>query len=269
MAREKGLDIVRGYWPEIAPQLRGSFDIITGCNVLAHVADPTAFLAAALERLTDRGTIVLEFPYCREMIERSEWDTIYHEHLSYFLVGPFLKLVQRLDATVSNARLVPIHGGSLRVAIRRGASEHDASILKVAQDEESDGLYQMDTYRDFSKRVDRVCRDLQDLANSPSLDGRKLVAYGASAKGNTLLNRCSLPLSYIVDDNPLKHGLFTPGANVPIKQRAALGDEPSDLCVLLLAWNFADEIVANVKRLRPDRRDLAAVYIPDVRLFPI
>src|SRR5262249_19217792 len=124
LARGKGLGVVEGYWPQARSSLEGSWDLITAANVLAHVADPQSFLAAALDSLADGGMMVLEFPYCREMVLCCEWDTIYHEHLSYFLVGPLLRLVEGLGAAVTRARRVPIHGGSLRLAIRRQGGPH-------------------------------------------------------------------------------------------------------------------------------------------------
>jgi SAM-dependent methyltransferase len=111
-ARSKGLAVVEGYWPAVAPQVTGPFDLISACNVLAHVFDPVSFLKSALERLSDRGMLVVEFPYARDLIRHGEWDTIYHEHLSYFLAGPFLRLIERLGATVCNTHvlLVADHG---------------------------------------------------------------------------------------------------------------------------------------------------------------
>ena len=267
--RGRGLDVIAGFWPEVTAQVDGAFDLITACNVLAHVHDPAAFLAAALQRLNDDGLLILEFPYCREMILRCEWDTIYHEHLSYFLAAPFMRLIDCLKASIVKCRIVPIHGGSLRIAIRRGAGDHCSALLDLAKQEQSNGLHDLLTYVRFAEQVEQTCRELQGLAHSIALTDRKFIGYGASAKGNTLLNRCPLPLSYIVDDNPLKHGLFTPGSNIPIRPTASLADDPDDLCILLLAWNFADEVLANVRQLRPDRDDLAALYVPKVSTFPI
>src|SRR5262249_4531489 len=109
-SRGKGIEVVEGYWPGVRAQVKPPFDVITATNVLAHVDDPKSFLEVALDSLGRRGVLVLEFPYNREMILRREWDTIYHEHLSYFLVNPFLSLLKGLGAAVIRARAVPIHG---------------------------------------------------------------------------------------------------------------------------------------------------------------
>lgn len=268
-ARAAGLAVTAGYWPAAGAAVAGRFDVITACNVLAHVADPRAFLAAALDRLTPGGLVVLEFPYAREMLERCEWDTIYHEHLSYFLAAPFRRLVDGIGASVAHARQISIHGGSLRLAVRPGGGGHCPEFLGLAAREERDGLLGLEAYRRFAAEADETCRRLAALAVTPDVARRTLVGYGASAKGNTLLNRCPLPLAWIADDNPLKHGYWTPGLGVPIRPPADLAAEPGDVCLVLLAWNFADEILANVRRLRPGRADLALHYVPAPRLEPV
>jgi novobiocin biosynthesis protein NovU/D-mycarose 3-C-methyltransferase len=264
LAGGKGLDVVEGYWPQARPAVGGPFDLVTATNVLAHVADPRAFLGVALDSLTDGGAVVTEFPYCREMILRCEWDTIYHEHLSYFLAGPVLRLAESAGAAVTHARVVPIHGGSLRLAFQRGAGTHCQEILDLAEAERKEGLQDLATYEAFARRVAATCEDLGSLVRSLVAGGRRVIGYGASAKGNTLLNRCPLPLAYIVDDNPLKHGYLTPGQNIPIRPPAAALTEGPGLCVLLLAWNFAREILQNWRQWRPGRGDYAVHYVPRV-----
>jgi hypothetical protein len=269
LARGKGLDVTHGYWPEVAGRVPGRFDVVTAANVLAHVADPGAFLAAALKRLTPRGAVVVEVPYAREMLLRGEWDTIYHEHLSYFLVTPLLGLLDRLGASAAHARLVPSHGGSLRLALRPGGGRHASEVLALAEAEGRDGLLEEATYAAFARGADQTCADLVRLLDGAVRCGQRVVGYGASAKGNTLLNRCPLPLAYLVDDNPLKHGYYTPGRHVPIRPVAALAEESANLWVVLLAWNFADEILGNVRRLRPGAGDTAVLYVPAVHTRPV
>jgi SAM-dependent methyltransferase len=269
LARGKGLEVAEGYWPAARHQVRGKHDLITAANVLAHVADPHAFLAAALESLAPQGAVVVEIPYGRNLIEQGEWDTIYHEHLSYFLVAPFLQLLERLDASVTSVALLPIHGGSIRLAIRPGGHRHCAEILALAERERWDGFLDLATYQRFATRVGQVCDRLQELLGSLANQGRRVVGYGAAAKGNTVLNRCGLSLDYIVDDNPLKHGYLTPGRLIPIRPTTALAAEPAHLCVLLLAWNFAAEVLENVRQLRPGAADTAIFYVPEVRTQPI
>jgi SAM-dependent methyltransferase len=264
LAREKGLAVIEGYWPQVRSQVRGSFDLITAANVLAHVADPRGFLEAALDSLNAGGAVIVECPYCRDMIRRCEWDTIYHEHLSYFLAGPLLRLVERLGAAITQVRRVPIHGGSLRLAIQRGQGVHCPEVLALAEEERREGLKHLAAYRDFALRVEENCERLSKLIHSLKDLGHRVVGYGASAKGNTLLNRCPLPLDYIVDDNPLKHCYLTPGQLIPIRHPDVLQEEGPGLHVLLLAWNFAREIVQNLRNWRPGRGDVVIRYVPEV-----
>jgi SAM-dependent methyltransferase len=269
LSADKGFEIYEGYWPEVCAKVSGKFDIITATNVLAHVADPRGFLSAAFEALNPWGAVIVEFPYCREMILRCEWDTVYHEHLSYFLVKPFLALADQIDVSVAQARQVPIHGGSLRLALRRGAGEHCAEIRALAAAEARDGLHDPETYRRFAQQVAMNCDELQRLVHSLVANGRRIIGYGASAKGNTLLNRCPLPLNYIVDDNPLKHGYFTPGQGIPICHPDKVREEDDGLHVLLLAWNFAREISQNLRSWRGNRGDQAIYYVPRISCEPL
>jgi SAM-dependent methyltransferase len=264
-AAAKGLDVVEGYWPQAQSEAGGPFDVITATNVLAHVADPRAFLAAALDALSSHGAVIVEVPFGRDLILHREWDTIYHEHLSYFLVGPVLRLAEAVGAAVTHARRVPIHGGSLRLALQHcGASAHCPEILALAESERHDGLWDMATYEAFARHVETICGELQDLVGSLTARGQRVIGYGASAKGNTLLNRCRLPLTYIVDDNPLKHGYLTPGQHIPIRPPEIVLEEEPGLHVLLLAWNFAREILRNWRAARPNRGDYAIHYVPKV-----
>jgi hypothetical protein len=202
--------------------------------------------------------------YSREMVLRCEWDTIYHEHLSYFLVGPLLRLADGLGASISHVRQMPIHGGSLRLALRPGGGPHCAEALALAEAERREGLQDLETYRLFARGADTNCQFLSELVHSLVACRRRVVGYGASAKGNTLLNRCPLLLDYIVDDNPLKHGWLTPGRHLPIRPPAALLEEGPGLCLLLLAWNFAREVVHNLRRWRPGHGDSVIFYTPEV-----
>jgi novobiocin biosynthesis protein NovU/D-mycarose 3-C-methyltransferase len=264
-----GFDVVEGYWPDCRARAGGPFDLVTAANVLAHVADPAGFLAAMLDALTPHGAAVVEFPYAGELVLRTEWDTIYHEHLSYFLAGPFLRLAERAGAAVVRVRRTPVHGGSVRLALRRTGGGHCPEVLALAASERAAGLYEPATYAAFAGRVEGTCRAVSRHAWGLVAAGRRVVGYGASAKGNTLLNRCPLPVSWIADDNPLKHGHLTPGRHVPIRPTAELAGEPDGLGVVLLAWNFADEILAAVRRLRPGRGDEAIHYVPGFRAEPV
>ncbi len=267
IAREKDFGIVAGYWPAVADLVYGPFDIITACNVLAHVDSPRDFLSAALAKLDEDGEIIVEVPYCKEMILDCEFDTVYHEHLSYFLVGPLLELLESIGAYAADIKTVPIHGGSLRVAIRRGGPLHCNRALLMAEAERIDGLYEMATYVTFRERVLNNTRSLRELVWKLVSEGQKVIGYGASAKGNTLLNYTVLPLSYIVDDNPLKHGYYTPGQKIRICGLSEVEADAQSLNVVLLAWNFAKEIKENWNKTRR-HDDHYIQYVPTVSRQP-
>ncbi len=269
LAREKYLHVIDGYWPQVKEVIAGwEFDIITACNVLAHVDSPKDFLFAALAHLDEDGEIIVEFPYCKEMIRNCEFDTIYHEHLSYFLVGPFLKLLESIGAYAHDIKTVPIHGGSLRIFIKKGDPTHCDKALAMVGFEVSQLLYQMTTYFTFRERVTNNCRSLRELVWKLVSEGQKVIGYGASAKGNTLLNYTMLPLFYIVDDNPLKHGYFTPGQKILIRPLSEVENEEQNLNVVLLAWNFAREIKENWSKLRAGEGDYFIQYVPSVSRGP-
>jgi novobiocin biosynthesis protein NovU/D-mycarose 3-C-methyltransferase len=208
--------------------------------------------------------VVIEVPYCREMILCCEWDTIYHEHLSYFLVAPLLRLLGELGATVTHARFLAVHGGSLRLALQRKPGPHCAEVLALAEAERRDGLHALDTYKQFASRVEATCQELRRLIEPLAAGGQRIIGYGASAKSSTLLNHCPLPLAYIIDDNPLKHGYLTPGRHILICPPERVLDEGPGLHVLLLAWNFAREILRNWRSWRPGRGDRVIHYVPEV-----
>ncbi len=268
LAREKYLDVIAGYWPNVGEVLGGEFDIITACNVLAHVDSPKDFLSAALAHLDEDGEIIVEFPYCKEMILNCEFDTIYHEHLSYFLVGPFLTLLESIGAYAHDIKTVPIHGGSLRIFIKKGDPIHCDKALAMVGLEVAQLLYQMTTYFTFRDKVYSNALSLKELTWKLVSEGQKVIGYGASAKGNTLLNYVKLPLAYIVDDNPLKHGYFTPGQGILIRPTSEVEGEEQSLNVVLLAWNFAREIKENWNKLRAGKGDYFIQYVPSVSRGP-
>ena len=266
-ATAEGIETLPTFFTEaLAEQLcadRGPAAVVISNNTYANLDDLDGPTAGIRKLLAPDGLLVFETQHGADVIRRMLVDTIYHEHLSYFLVGPLLRLVEGLGAAVARARRVPVHGGSLRLAIRRGGL-HCPEMLALAEAERRDGLQDLETYRAFARRVGENCDRLHEVVHSLTSAGVRVVGYGASAKGNTLLNRCSLPLAYIVDDNPLKHGYLTPGRQVLIRPPQAILEESPGLHVLLLAWNFAGEIVQNLRAWRPGRGDAVIRYIPEV-----
>lgn len=269
LTAEKGIDVVTAFWSAEVAKTLDPVDIITATNVFAHVDDVQGFLSACRGCLRAGGLVALEFPYCRRMILENEFDTIYHEHLSYFLLGPIVSLAARLGFQVQDLSFWPVHGGSVRLILRDSPAEPGPAVADALAHERADGFNTMAPYRPFARRVERNRERLRELVDELNASHKRLVGYGASAKGNTMLNYCQMNLPYIVDDNPLKCGWLTPGRNIPIQSPDTLAEEPESLYLLLLAWNCADEVFRRVKRIRAGRRDFAVRYIPEVSCHEI
>ena len=264
VTEEKGIPVISAFWDvDVAAQV-GGVDVITATNVFAHVHDVEGFLEACRGVLQPGGLIVVEFPYCRRMILGTEYDTIYHEHLSYFLIGPVALLARRLGFQIEDLSRWPIHGGSVRLFLRDARAAHGAAVESCLREEQEQGFATTGPYLAFAQRVLRSRERLVELLNQLADDGHRVVGYGASAKGNTMLNFCRLTLPYIVDDNPLKWGYQTPGRDIAIQAPETLRAEQDGLHLLLLAWNFSREILNKVKAIRPGKRDFTVRYIPEV-----
>ena len=221
----------------------GEASAIIGNNVVAHIDDLHGLMRAVSALLAPEGILVVEFPYVVDLLEKTAYDTIYHEHLSYFSVGSVVGLTSRFGLKVVDVRRLSVHGGSIRVFIaREGALSDDASELLAL--ERSRGVAEGQPLASFVSTVQKQRDDLRRLLRDIR-STRRIAGYGAPAKGNTMLNYCEIDhrtLDFIVDRSPLKQGLLTPGTHIPV-------DGPERLIssgirdTLLLAWNFADEIL--------------------------
>jgi 2-polyprenyl-3-methyl-5-hydroxy-6-metoxy-1,4-benzoquinol methylase len=254
------LNVIVDFWTKEISKKLVAYDVIVGCNVFAHVNEALEFLVIAEKNLKPYGFIVLEFPYFIDLFEKNEFDTVYHEHLSYFTVSALAYLAMRADLTICDITKVDIHGGSLRVVLTRpmgGITDVTPSWFLY---EECLHMYEEETYAKLQPQVDSVKEKLLD-----TLAGYEtVVGYGASAKGNTMMNYFNPNLRYIVDDNPLKHGYLTPGKNFEIHDPEILSTETGDLAVVILSWNFYDEIREKIEKLRPNNNTFLISYVPDV-----
>lgn len=213
-------------------------DIIHAHNVLAHVSDLNGFVAGMAHLLKDEGLVVIEVPNVREMLRRCEFDTIYHEHLCYFSLPALAGLLRRQGLEITAAEPISLHGGSIRVF----AAKSGGSALPDTSWAQAD----LEAYRDFAGRVEALKSSLRTLVGNLKADGARLAAYGAAAKGCMLLNYTGIgaeSLDYVVDRSPYKQGLYLPGVHLPIYPPGKLEEDLPDYC-LLLAWNFAPEILA-------------------------
>jgi SAM-dependent methyltransferase len=248
MARERGVATDNRFFDNAAAgELRaqhGAARAVIGNNVLAHVDDTRDFLRGFATLLADDGLGIVEVPYALEMLERLEYDTIYHEHLCYFTVTSLARLAEEAHLAIERVERVPVHGGSLRVFLRRGG-EHSEQAQRMIREEAARGLADYATWHAWAGLVARNRHELRLLLEDLRQKGKRVAGYGAPAKGNTLLNYCGIDPSlmpYTVDLNPLKVGRLTPGMHIPVRPVETLRREQPDF-TLILAWNFAEEIM--------------------------
>jgi len=201
--------------------------------------------------LKDDGVAVIEVPYVRDLVEHAEFDTIYHEHLCYFSLTALTGLFGRHGLMIQDVQHLPIHGGSLRLFVGKGGQQSE-TVRGLQSQEYALGMNQLAYYRPLAERVETVKRGLRELLGDLKRRGQRIAAYGAAAKGATLLNYCGIgaeTLEYVVDRSTYKQGQYMPGVHLPIEPPTRLlKDWPEYL--LILAWNFADEIVAQQAEYR-------------------
>ena len=248
--REKGIPtLARFFGRELGQELAAAgrpADVVIGNNVLAHVPDLNSFVGGVAALLKPGGVAVFEAPYLKEMLDRVEFDTIYHEHQCYFSATALAALFERHGLELVDVERQPIHGGSLRVFAAPAGTRRRSEALVVLLDEERDwGVDRADAYAAFADRVAALKRDLVALLDELRAKGRRLAAYGASAKGVTLLSFCGIGaerLEFVVDRSTVKQGQRYPAGGLPILPPEALLERRPDYA-LLLTWNFAEEIL--------------------------
>ncbi|MPR12094.1 class I SAM-dependent methyltransferase [Microvirga tunisiensis] len=227
-------------------------------NVLAHVSDINDFVAGFAIMVADDGIIEFEFPYVRDLVDRCAFDTIYHEHVFYYSLAALEPLFLRHGLYLVDVMRLEIHGGSLR--LRVGKMPVKSERLKALQEEERvAGVGRVTYFRDFACRVERVRRELRDMLGTYRQEGRSIAAYGAAAKGATLLNFLALPeetISFVVDRNAHKVGKYMPGVRLPIRDVSEIRRTQPDY-LLILTWNFADEVVEQQR----DYRDAGGTFL--------
>lgn len=250
-ARSKGIDIVEEFFGvELAKKMIANgkqADLTAANNVLAHVPDINDFVKGFSILLKEEGVATFEFPHLLNLLLETQFDTIYHEHFSYLSLTAILKVFDANGLTVFDVEELPTHGGSLRVyAQRKDTDRHSISmsVAQVLEAENSSGILNTDYYRDFQNRTNLIKYELTRFLLDAKRDGKRVAAYGAAAKGNTLLNYAGIRadlIEFVVDLNPAKQNKYMPGSRIPIVNEERLKEEKPDY-VLILPWNLKTEI---------------------------
>lgn len=258
-ARQKGIEtLVEFFGRDFAARLvkeRGRADLLLGNNVLAHVPDINDFVQGMKVALNDNGVITMEFPHLIQLVKNIQFDTIYHEHFSYLSFTTVVNIFRSNGLKIFDVQEIPTHGGSLRIFACHEEDESKtilSSVQSLLQAETDSGVRSMEYYRDFQQNVDAVKIKLLKFLLDAKAEGKKVAAYGAAAKGNTLLNYCGVRhdlISFVVDASPHKQNKYMPGSHLPIYDESAIEVNRPDY-VVILPWNLKEEIVNQLSYIR-------------------
>ena len=246
-------------------------DLIVGNNVLAQVPDLNDFVKGMKVLLKPSGVITMEFPHLLRLMEENQFDTIYHEHFSYFSLLTAARIFRAHGLRLFDVEELTTHGGSLRIYVGHAddaAKPETERVRRLVMREEAAGLQDLDRYAQFTEQVHETKRRLLEFLISVKRQGKSVAGYGAPGKGNTLLNYCGIRtdfLDYTVDRNPYKHGKFLPGTHIPIYPPARINETRPDY-VLILPWNLREEIMEQLAEIRSWGGQFV-VPIPDVKVY--
>ena len=274
-AEQIGIPVLREFFDESLGKTLSdqgsSADLIVGNNVYAHVPDINSFTRGLKQALKPDGIITLEFPHLLQMIRNTQFDTVYHEHFSYLSLGAVCRIFSKADLRVWDVEQISTHGGSLRVFGCHAESEREDShaVIDLLTEEIEFGLQKIETYQHFQLRADLVKNDLLSFLINQKLNGKSVAAYGAAAKGNTLLNYAGVKpdlLSFVCDAAPAKQNKYMPGSHIPILSPSVLIEKKPDF-ILILPWNIAEEIQQQNSAVK-DWGGKFVIAIPDLRVLP-
>ena len=259
VARKKGIEVVEDFFGvRLAEKLRiegRAADLVLGNNVLAHVPDINDFVEGLIIILKPQGTVTMEFPHLLRLIENNQFDTIYHEHFSYLSLGTVVKIFQTHGLEIFDVEELPTHGGSLRIYAQHekiGKQKISERLTAVLELEKKAGMDNLEYYAAFKDKVEKVKFDFIDFIVKEKSAGRRIAAYGAAAKGNTLLNFCGIKkdvIDFVVDAAPSKQGRYLPGSHIPVVKEEVLKIMKPDY-VVIFPWNIKEEIMNQLNYIK-------------------
>ena len=228
--------------------------IVVANNVIGHIENLHELMEGIKILIGAQGIFIFEVPYLLDLIKKLEFDTVYHEHLSYFSILPIINLIEHFDLEIFDIQKQNVHGGTIRIFVsKKNNFKIKDNVKKFIKLEYEFGINNIKTYENFSNDIKNLKNKIVELLQKLKNEKKSLFGYGASAKGNVLLNYCNIDyniLDYIIDTTPLKQGKFTPGTHIPIVSPDKIIDKGDGCLALLLAWNFADEIMNNLKNFK-------------------
>ena len=259
VAKEKGIKVIEDYFnislAEKLVEQNSKADLLVGNNVLAHVPNINDFTQGLSILLKHKGVITMEFPHIMQLIENNQFDTIYHEHFSYFSFLTVKKIFEHHKLKIFDVDRIPTHGGSLRIYanhLNDNSKKISSRVRSLIDLEISKKMISLDFYSNFQEKANKLKYDLLRCLIDIKLKGKKIIAYGATAKGNTLLNYCGIKrdlIEFIVDRSPYKQNKYLPGSHIPIVHESEIQKYKPDY-ILILAWNIKEEIIEQLKYVK-------------------
>jgi len=276
VAMQKGIKtIVEFFSAELADRFRNHWevkaDLLLGNNVLAHVPDIVDFVAGMKMILSEKGVITMEFPHLMQLVDNNQFDTIYHEHFSYLSFITVKQIFEMHELEMFDVEELPTHGGSLRIYAKHkedSTKQISETVTALLKKEVAKGLNGLAYYDDFQQKALKVKLDLSEFLINQKREGKKVAAYGAAAKGNTLLNYCGIKndlISFVTDANPHKQNKFLPGSHIPVFNEELLKDQKPDF-VIILPWNLREEIMQQLSYIK-DWGGKFVIPIPSLQII--
>ncbi len=254
-AKEKGIEVIEKFFSLTLAKTLKKSDLILGNNVLAHVPNINDFVAGLKESLKEHGTITMEFPHIQRLISENQFDTIYHEHFSYFSLHTVIQIFQKHNLEIYDVEELETHGGSLRIYAKhlkdltKSISENVSQVLK---NENNNKLHSIEGYKNFFQKVNTAKNEFLGFILQAKKENKKIIAYGAAAKGNTFLNYCGIKndlIEFVVDKSPHKQNKYLPASHIPVVDESKIKKIQPDY-IIILPWNIRDEITEQLSYVR-------------------